>query len=1298
MADETKEGSMAHVRACLAAYVAQAERGCARMDAEAVGGAARAVRKACRKKAEGMHEEKEERDVLRDLVRLLARVMKLVSMKEHPEMLKVVVEALVELTSSENTFPNRERQGPDRVVCERAYEALLSVVHRRHGDVRELAALVLRALSPNVLLGAGGSGRQGKAPPAPPKWRWSVQQDTLAFVRKLSQSTPEAMDAVAGLARHVSIRCPDKAEYRSSAVHAISQMAVQMSPNEQRRLVGFMQRLSKATKPAQRIVAVESVGSFLNMLEGILDPSAEINQVEANSLETGEKICTTTCGQLCLLTLVQRSSDKIPSVRSRALACLVGSLEDFETGKELGVVVEVMKKTEHLPGLKPSPTKEGCENGVDARTGSSPLSAEHGGNLFQALLKIVHRRCFDEKAAVRKSAILLLSLLLTSKQKTLSKEDMGALEAACLDPLVSIRKVALGAVAQIADAIPSNHGVSTLWLDYGLPLVRDPEISVQERAMEMVERQLLQPLMAKQLILEVQSGALSLAEPPRSLHLLAGIGKSQSSAASIQQAFLLLAKQKRLDGKRLGNALQRLVEQVELPEGTRKDGPTVLHPDAVTTGIWVLLAEVAVHFPSAVKWRFLEGAWKALREDNSGNVSRRLTLVLMAIAHAAAIFPPEHAEKLKSALTTSLSTFEMEPSLIAAHVSTVASLSMEDREWGKALVTAAEGALQQYVFPTDGTKVPLARKIASALFTYGELALVCETTFKQDAVTLVQALLGPSLAGGKEVPHALQAHAWTALGKLCLIDEGLAKKCMPIFIQELDKASSAVVRNNVLVALSDLMVKYTALVDAHIMRLAALIQDPCEVIRRQSLVLLANLLQRDYLKWRVPLLQHVLVAVVDESPLIRGMAEHLMQQFLPTKAPLLVYNSFIEIMCTLNGCAPISSTGAKVERDNSISVPALQGMEPSACLKRAAIYKAMVVQMLPEHRLATAARLATEVLATVADGNISLEEAGPVVADALEVLSWKELRSMLRSTSDDDDAGAEAIAQAQGKLVAQVVKKNLVENIIPVLIQLKHTMENRKSPLLFALMGCLREIMKQYKSEVQVLLSADSQLAKEVHYDIRYAEEASSKVRTNEVSPTAGRSSPLETLKKTKTPRSARRSSLVGVTDASPLAAEVLQSAATDGLASPRPDPSIFDAPPSRRRSMLSKTPRSSPGSEHYKSMSVPRLRSRSRLGMALSMDGKGRRESFGLVQHPDSSPDENLDKSNKPLIPTPLPIRAYAEEGWEQSNKAGQSAADVILPSPDKPAQSLPKWNLEVAIDDEGGIRGCKRRASKSP
>ena len=40
----------------------------------------------------------------------------------------------------------------------------------------------------------------------------------------------------------------------------------------------------------------------------------------------------------------------------------------------------------------------------------------------------------------------------------------------------------------------------------------------------------------------------------------------------------------------------------------------------------------------------------------------------------------------------------------------------------------------------------------------------------------------------------MQAHAWAALGKLGLADEPLARKCIHLFVQQLEHATSPAVR------------------------------------------------------------------------------------------------------------------------------------------------------------------------------------------------------------------------------------------------------------------------------------------------------------------------------------------------------------------------------------------------------------------------------------------------------------------------------------------------------------------------
>ena len=79
----------------------------------------------------------------------------------------------------------------------------------------------------------------------------------------------------------------------------------------------------------------------------------------------------------------------------------------------------------------------------------------------------------------------------------------------------------------------------------------------------------------------------------------------------------------------------------------------------------------------------------------------------------------------------------------------------------------------------------------------------------------------------------------------------------------------------------------------------------------------------------------------------------------------------------------------------------------------------------------------------------------------------------------------------------QHVKTNVIENIVPIVIALKRKLEEMKSPLLDDLMSYLREIMKDYKSEVKEILSADKQLAAEIQFDLKKWEEEQAEQMAN---------------------------------------------------------------------------------------------------------------------------------------------------------------------------------------------------------
>lgn len=137
-------------------------------------------------------------------------------------------------------------------------------------------------------------------------------------------------------------------------------------------------------KPKLRLLAVDLILGLLNFSNG----SDSDNSWRA----------------VCLKALVERSSDTVAGIRARAL------------GNISQVFGEMSERREEI----------GMEGFID----------------------MVRRRCSDDKAAVRKAALVLI----TKAMGLIGTVDVSLLEvlgSACSDPLVSIRKAAILAISEV---------------------------------------------------------------------------------------------------------------------------------------------------------------------------------------------------------------------------------------------------------------------------------------------------------------------------------------------------------------------------------------------------------------------------------------------------------------------------------------------------------------------------------------------------------------------------------------------------------------------------------------------------------------------------------------------------------------------------------------------------------------------------------------------------------------------------------------------------------------------------------
>lgn len=102
-------------------------------------------------------------------------------------------------------------------------------------------------------------------------------------------------------------------------------------------------------------------------------------------------------------------------------------------------------------------------------------------------------------------------------------------------------------------------------------------------------------------------------------------------------------------------------------------------------------------------------------------------------------------------------------------------------------------------------------KVARQLFTLGEAAIMCPERISQGQILVVEALIAAEGDGGvaetTAQPASVRAHAYLALGKLCLQRDDLAKKWVPAMARELAVCPDPAVRNNIVVIMSDLCVR-----------------------------------------------------------------------------------------------------------------------------------------------------------------------------------------------------------------------------------------------------------------------------------------------------------------------------------------------------------------------------------------------------------------------------------------------------------------------------------------------------------
>ncbi|XP_014499034.1 condensin-2 complex subunit D3 [Vigna radiata var. radiata] len=1045
----------------------------------------------------------------------LVRVMDFIHLDRFPETLRSLVQTIAEIpVTALDACGNAAQYSKLLNLCSRV---LREVLKPEHGESSNSAAEVLKSLCPLVLMAKS-----------------QARSFALEFVTSLGDRCDGVKKALVNFPRYLVKKAPERAEPRALAVDSIIEVVRAVKVEDQIAFVKYVVQMTQG-KANLRLLAVDLI---LNLMTSLKDPLG----VESEGSEAW--------GMWCLEALMKRCSDVSGGIRARALSSLAQLVGLLSRGERTSVVLK-----EFL--------------------GFGNVGGENAEGTMNDMLR---RRCMDDKAAVRKAALLLVTNLTSLLGGAIDEVVLKTMGMACSDPLISMRKAAIAALSQAFRTF-SSEAVITEWLHSVPRLITDNESSIQDECENAFQELVLDRISKaasasssytvsshRKMKGKFIDNEMEMLFPDGILYLLREVCNGEVSPW-VKKICTNLGKKKRMN-KKIVIALQNIIRE---SESIWLSHSMPIEKWTAPPGAWFLLSEVSTFLSKAVDWGFLHHHWQLLdkhevevefkspiaQKESSEEESTECNTVawasdrvflLQTISNVSVELPPEPAADLAHNLLKRVQAFNMHSTEVDAHLKALKTLckrkasNLEEAEslilkWIDQVLARSSGIIEKFISdnseknaegsfftpPRSGTRkgrksVAISKalsKAVTAIYTVGSLAIVCPSADMSNVVPLLHTIItsgssgpklnnlpGPSTSLQHEAP-SFYIQGWLAMGKLCLADGKLAKNYIPLFVQELEKSESAALRNNIVVMMADFCVRYTALVDCYITKITRCLLDPCELVRRQTFILLSRLLQRDYVKWRGVLFLRFLLSLVDESEKIRQLADFLFGNILKVKSPLLAYNSFVEAVFVLNDCHAHNghreSHGSRKE-SQSFSI---RGTDEEPRSKRMHIYVSLLKQMAPEHLLATFAKLCAEILAAASDGMLNIEDATAqsVLEDAFRILGCKEIRiPSTRASSESADIEEEGDngSAARGKAVTQAVKKSLIQNTVPIFIELKRLLETKNSPLIGSLMECLRIILKDYKNEIDDILVADKQLQKELIYDIQKYEAAKAKATVAE--------------------------------------------------------------------------------------------------------------------------------------------------------------------------------------------------------
>ncbi|KAM3865358.1 condensin-2 complex subunit D3 [Diretmus argenteus] len=1039
------------------------------------------------------------REAVVHLVRSLLRLLQTLPLKDKPQSASQCIRIFTKLMYfepiiGEITFAAGQDITKLRSIPELAFYGLRLLCSPNHGDEKEsLRSVFHRLLYVILMMNKGDRGKPSLLVPS--QAVLSTRDNAIHFVSHIVDDLKElALPFLLILLQHVCFQMVEKNEYRMHGAQSVGMLVSQLPCADYASFIKWLSGYSRHTKMVYRLFSVDVVMVLLEQPER--SPEESVDPELTPFLPHKFLIQSLLFGQRV---------DASPTVRSHALACLAQCL-DLPSLNATRAVHDLFSSTsgtrytvlesESGEGSPGAHQTQKTYRSLPFRTVEITGNSDHAGCDAKENLALLIRRVADSKINVRKSALQALVGLLKHGVIPMSLENLALVSERCRDPALSVKKKALQCLGELLTAKPECSMVQRAWLQGVVPAVVDTETSVQEKALEALDGVLLSHVK--------QHSANRYLDASQQLTWdLLGLlcHECQNLSRYFSRAFTVWSKQNKFTPSFVSN----LISHTETDHAA---------------GAWLLLSKVVSSSPKMPYGKILD-AWDHMVSSKDLSTAT-CCHILSVMGDIAKHLNDDTKDRIVDDLMSWLKSFDSSLEVITACMETLFQLGRsEDVKQTQAfmnqhcgeLLSVCEAYLSGIILSENGAENLNEQLMVKHLHTLGVASLHCPAKVGKRTVLLVESVLtshGDKLAGCEELPSSLplsqfranslptkvRAHGVITLGKLCLQHSELTQKYLPVFARELEVGTEVAVRNNVVVVMCDLCVRYTNMVERYIPNISTCLRDNESVIREQTLIMLTNLLQEEFVKWKGSLFFHFVTVMVDPVPAIASLCEYCLVHLLLKKNPAMFSQHFVECIFHFNSYSQHKAYNRFPQSDREKVRFSLKGAQNRE--KRFQIYRFLLEHFTDAQRFNITNKINQTILACFADEDLPLDSDGAdILAETFRVLSLKEMKLQAISSTAAGATGEEpeeenmaamakvVLQAAQKKVISQVQKKAFIENTIPIIIALKNLLEQKRSPVLKDLMAYLQVTMQDYRSEVKEFFAGDEQLGAELEFNLK---------------------------------------------------------------------------------------------------------------------------------------------------------------------------------------------------------------------